>query len=141
DITAASGAQVTVTEGMTLPIDRVYNSNAYLRINFPSTGNVNLDGDTPIPAPLFEGMKLVISPRNVGDNQSDTGTVTIPSGSITVAGVDPIVLRAGFLYKFIFYGGKWRLDDFKKSGEVTNSVISVPSSATASSALSLEELV
>jgi hypothetical protein len=106
--TAGSGSAVSLSNGGNIPKHTLFNAGKYLRIGATINTNIVLASDTPLEAGLWEGQEVNLVFRTLGIT-TETGTITIPTGSLTVENSSPIVMRSGFTYKFIFYGGKWRL--------------------------------
>ncbi|WP_418360522.1 hypothetical protein [Sphingobacterium detergens] len=106
--TAGSGSAVSLSNGGIIPKHVLFNAGKYLRIGATINSNIVLASDTPLEAGLWEGQEVNLVFRTLGIT-TETGTITIPTGSLTVENSSPIVMHSGFTYRFIFYGGKWRL--------------------------------
>lgn len=105
-ITAGSGSAIIPVMDGIISVNRLYNSNGFLRIIPTST--VTLNSVTPFEASLFEGHEVLVS-IGLANEPTQIYTVIIPGGSSSVANMNDLVLEFGKTYKFIFYYGKWRL--------------------------------
>lgn len=139
-LTATSGSNVSVTNDFTVPRNRIFTSGKYLPLSATINTNVTLNATTPFETGLWEGQMMNVVIRGAGAT-SETGTITIPSGSTTVENASPIVMKAGYIYTFSFYGGKWRLvSDWAKSSAVTSATGSLPSAFVPSVATDVDGL-
>src|SRR5690606_36264140 len=112
-VTSASSSGVTVNNGGIIPINRIYNSGKFLRINFTMGSDITLDEVTPIQASQWEGHEISIVVRNAGTSLSETtGSLTIPANSDTVSNSVDLVLKPGYVYNFITYANKWNLINY-----------------------------
>lgn len=132
--TASSGASLSVTEGITLPVDRLYNANKYCILSWAANTNIYLSSTIPIPVSFWEGHEVTFICRVLGVG-TETGHLTIPTGSATVENSEPIVMKSGNSYTFIFYNGKWRLKSQQVSATTTikgivNQAASLPTGST-----------
>lgn len=108
--TASSSSSVSVSNGSTIPKDRLYNTNKYLRLGFLEDADITLNATTPIDRSLWEGHEINLVIRAAGSAMDEIGgTVVIPANSETVSNTIPIIMQAGYIYRFIFYGGMWNL--------------------------------
>ena len=140
EVSSTLGSTLAIAAGGTIPISKIYSSNKLLRLNSPANSSITLSTTTPIERGLFNGQKFTLDFRVVGI--LETGSITIPIGSETVLNDEPIIMKAGKTYSFVYYNGTWRLvSDNKMSSSVANAGGALPASFTTSSASTIETAV